>query len=141
MFIIERCYTSLQKKYDIPYPERLAENIISRNMRLLKDSLPNYPDQIKKAALRGDINSVNHRTAEFMASYFDVIVALNRKTHPGEKKLVNISLAECGILPADFENNIHELFKSISNSPEKTAGIAAAMADELKKTVNEKAMQ
>ncbi|MDE7293625.1 MAG: DUF4037 domain-containing protein [Oscillospiraceae bacterium] len=134
-------YTALQKKYDIPYPERLAENIISRNMRLLKDSLPNYPDQIKKAALRGDINSVNHRTAEFMASYFDVIFALNRKTHPGEKKLVNISLAECGILPADFENNIHELFKSISNSPEKTAGIAAAMADELKKTVNEQAMQ
>ncbi|MDE6594252.1 MAG: DUF4037 domain-containing protein [Oscillospiraceae bacterium] len=134
-------YTALQKKYDIPYPEKLADNIISRNMQLLADSLPCYPDQIKKAALRSDINSVNHRTAEFMASYFDVIFALNKKTHPGEKKLVSICLAECGILPADFENNISELFKSIGTAPEKTSKIAAVMADELKKTVNARAMQ
>ncbi|MCM1577360.1 MAG: DUF4037 domain-containing protein [Ruminococcus sp.] len=128
-------YGELQKRYTVPYPEKLAENIISRNMRLMKTALPNYPDQIKKAASRGDINSVNHRTAEFMASYFDVIFALNKKTHPGEKKLVSICLAECGILPADFENNIHELFKSIGTAPEKTSEIAAVMADELERVI------
>lgn len=121
-------YTELQKRYNIPYPKALADNIISRNMRLLSGSLPCYTGQIKKAAARGDINSVNHRVTEFMASYFDVIFALNGMTHPGEKKLVGICLAECKLLPRDFEKNISRLFQSIASCPEKTAEIAEEMA-------------
>lgn len=32
--------------------------------------------------------SVNHRVAGLIASYFDVLFALNRETHPGEKRLL-----------------------------------------------------
>ncbi len=44
-----------------------------------------YLDQIKLAVKRNDPISVNHRIAAFMASYFDIIFALNKVYHPGEK--------------------------------------------------------
>lgn len=51
----------------------------------MNGKLPSYDRQIKKAQERGDIVSVNHRITAFLESYFDVIFALNRQTHPGEK--------------------------------------------------------
>lgn len=126
-----------KKRFDIPYPEGLRKNIIERNMRLISGSLANYSDQIKKACTRRDRNSINHRVTEFMASYFDVIFALNRMPHPGEKRLMTICGAECSILPDDFEKNINSLFDCMGKSdfneiPEKIN----AMAEELEKAIS-----
>ena len=115
-------YTELQKKYDIPYPEKLRRNIISRNMKLLHGCLPSYDKQLSKAMGRDDIVSINHRTAAFLESYFDVIFALNRKTHPGEKKLVNICKKECELLPENFEENLRALFNLMGNSSHRLRG-------------------
>lgn len=108
-----------QTKYTMDYPEPLRRNIIQRNMALLSGSLPAYEDQIKKAVSRKDFNSIQHRTTEFLSSYFDVIFALNRKTHPGEKRLLSICQKECQILPLDFEKNIMDLFQSIFHDEER----------------------
>ncbi len=70
----------------IDFPENLRSAIIKNNRNLLNGKLPSYDRQIKKAQERGDIVSVNHRITAFLESYFDVIFALNRQTHPGEKK-------------------------------------------------------
>lgn len=106
-------FAEYQKRFTVPYPKKLKENIISRNMKLLSGALPSYDKQIKKASDRNDLVSVNHRTAEFLSSYFDVIFALNEKTHPGEKRLVQLCLETCKILPEDFEENINKLFKEM----------------------------
>ena len=58
---------------------------------------------------RGDLVSVNHRVTEFLASYFDILFALNEMTHPGEKRMQRICAAECQILPAYFEENLQRL--------------------------------
>ena len=79
--------SALQEKYRIPYPKKLKEKIISNNLKLLSGMLPSFDMQIKKAENRGDLVSVNHRVAEFLASYFDIIFALNEMTHPGEKRM------------------------------------------------------
>lgn len=104
---------SLVKKYNIPYSEELKNNIISNNMSLLSNALPSYDKQIQKAFIRQDIVSINHRVTEFLASYFDIIFALNKKMHPGEKRLVSQALQNCEILPRNFEKNIEGLLKNL----------------------------
>ena len=74
-----------KERFDIPYPEELRKNIIKQNSALLSGKIPSYDRQIMKAISRGDTVSINHRTAAFLESYFDIIFALHRKTHPGEK--------------------------------------------------------
>ena len=102
--------SELQKRYNVPYPKDLRKNILERNMKLLSGALPSYDMQIKKAAGRGDAVSINHRTAEFLASYFNIIFALNDLTHPGEKRLVQLCKERCKILPNNFEENLNGLF-------------------------------
>ncbi len=101
---------ALQKKYQIPYPQKLKENILSRNLNLLSGMLPSFDTQIRKAENRGDLVSVNHRVTEFLASYFDIIFALNEMTHPGEKRMQSICSQECRILPKHFDENLNRLF-------------------------------
>lgn len=99
-----------KKRFDVPYPQQLKQNIIDRNMQLLHTAMPAYELQIAKAVKRNDLVSINHRVAAFMESYFDVIFALNELTHPGEKRLVQLCKENCRILPANFEENLNKLF-------------------------------
>ncbi|MEE1219143.1 MAG: DUF4037 domain-containing protein [Ruminococcus sp.] len=122
-------FTKVQKKYTVDYPQTLKKNIIEKNRKLLSGTLPSYDKQIKKAADRGDIVSVNHRITEFLSSYFDIIFALNELTHPGEKRLVELCKRNCKLLPNDFEENINLLFASITNG--KAYDVAKKMIEEL----------
>ena len=108
---------ALQKRYSISYPQGLKKNIISKNMKLLHGMLPSFDAQIRKAEERGDLVSVNHRVAEFLASYFDVLFALNEMTHPGEKRMQSICARSCRILPAHFEENLQRLFSEMFREP------------------------
>lgn len=102
--------TNLKQKINTPYPQKLKNNIIKRNMMLMKDKpFASYYEQIEKALKREDLVSVNHRLAGFLASYFDVIFAKNEILHPGEKRLVKFALDNCKILPQNFELNIKAL--------------------------------
>lgn len=100
-------------RFNIPYPSQLKQNIIERNKKLLWGTLPAYSGQIQKAAGRGDLVSINHRTAAFLESYFDILFALNEKTHPGEKRLISLAKETCPILPACFEENLNSLFSHL----------------------------
>lgn len=101
----------LKDRINTPYPKELKQNIINRNMQLLKDKpFASYQEQVRKAVQRNDLNSVNHRVAAYMASYFDIIFAKNELLHPGEKRLVKYALDNCRVLPDEFEENIHSLY-------------------------------
>lgn len=100
---------ALQKRYTVPYPKRLRQNIIDRNMKLLSGYIPSYYDQIKKASERMDIVSVNHRITEFLSSYFDVIFAYNEVAHPGEKRLAAQCRRLCESVPENFEEDLNNL--------------------------------
>lgn len=103
----------LQRQYNIPYPDALKDSIIRQNLRLLRGNLPSYNLQIKKAAARKDWVSVNHRTAAFLESYFDIIFALNKLTHPGEKRMVQYAKEQAEVLPVHFEENLDCLFRNL----------------------------
>ena len=99
-----------KNKYTINYPKQLKENIIKRQLELIDSSMPAYPKQIKKAISRKDFVSINHRITEFLASYFDLLFAINEITHPGEKRLIKLCKKQCKILPENFEENLNSLF-------------------------------
>jgi hypothetical protein len=126
-------FSEIQKKYTVEYPEKLKENIINNNRKLLGGSLPSYDMQIKKAQSRGDIVSVHHRITEFLASYFDIIFALNKQLHPGEKRLVRLCKENCTKLPANFEENINALLAGVTNG--NSFEIAEKMICELDKVI------
>lgn len=128
--------TQLQKEFSVPYPEKLRHNIIEKNMRLLTGNLPSYDMQIKKAVERNDMVSINHRVSAFMESYFDIIFALNRVTHPGEKRLVELCLKNCEVLPLNFEENITALFYNMFTNSAEVSGILKNIVSEIKKIVD-----
>lgn len=100
----------MKRRFDVPYPAKLREDIISRNWKLLHSAMPAYEFQITKAVERSDLVSINHRVAGFLESYFDVLFALNEQTHPGEKRLIPLCKKSCPILPSNFEENLNSLF-------------------------------
>lgn len=126
-------FTRLHEKARCPYPEELKNAIIKRNMALLTGTLPSYDEQIKKAYYRHDYVSVNHRVAAFLESYFDVIFAVNELPHPGEKRLVALCERDCEKLPANFKENLMQLFQYMFQYD--VSDIIENMLTELKKIV------
>ena len=112
-----------QSRFSVPYPEALQDHIIRNNLRLLTANLPSYDRQIKKAVFRGDLASVNHRTAAFLESYFDILFALNSMTHPGEKRMVSYLKAQASVLPPDFEETLQSLLANLFTEPQAVPGI------------------
>lgn len=122
-----------RSRFDVAYPEQLKRNIIERNLKLLHTAMPAYDGQIAKAVERDDVVSINHRTAAFMESYFDIIFAANELTHPGEKRLVQLCRRDCGILPEGFEENINKLFQDLFTNKAAISGDLGRIVDELEK--------
>ena len=79
-------FAKLQEKSQRLYPPQLKRAIIAKNHPILRNVIPAYYNQIKKALERNDLISVNHRMAAFFSSYFDILFAINEILHPGEKK-------------------------------------------------------
>ncbi len=109
-------FAGLQQMTFVPYPEELRINIIHHNHAVLRRVIPSYTHQIEKAQSRDDLVSVNHRVAALLASYFDVLFALNRVLHPGEKRLVTFAEKNCKLLPKDFASNVDKLLRSTASA-------------------------
>jgi hypothetical protein len=55
---------------------------------VLGNIIHSYEQQIRSAFRRRDRVSLNHRTAAWLASYFDILFAANRRLNPGEELLL-----------------------------------------------------
>lgn len=104
-------FAHLQQKCAQPYPETLQRAIINKNHSVLRAVIPSYYGQIKKALERNDLISVNHRVAALFASYFDILFAMNKMLHPGEKKLLRFVLENCEKVPPNLEQHLEAIFK------------------------------
>jgi predicted nucleotidyltransferase len=102
-------HAELQRRARRPYPEELRRNIIGLNYPYLRDHPFSYRHQAAKALARHDGVSVNHRVATWLAGYFDIIFALNRVLHPGEKRLLEHVVRECPLLPAGMARAVERL--------------------------------
>jgi hypothetical protein len=128
---------ALKAKTDQPYPEPLRQAIIAKNHSVLRKVIPAYRRQIAKAVRRSDLVSINHRVAALIASYFDVLFAINRVLNPGEKRLLKFAVELCPKLPAGMADQIADVLRtSASVDPvllEKIDALLDNLDDLLKK--------
>jgi hypothetical protein len=115
-------YRKLQLHAARPYPEELARAIIEKKYRLLCCCHSAFQKQKLKAASRNDSVSVNHRTRAFLACYFDVLFALNRVPHPGEKRLLGLS-GSLELVPSALRDDIHALMSAGSRNETTEPGM------------------
>jgi len=127
---------TMQQKANSEYPEVLRENIIQCNLPILHQVIPAFGNQIMKAVRRQDWVSVNHRLAAYLASYFDILFALNRQLHPGEKRLT-LYAQQCALQPKHLKEHLEQLL-SPENKPDETwLTVLSAMSEEITDLVRE----
>ncbi len=114
----EDWFADLQQRCRQAYPERLRQTIIDKNYPLLRSNLSSYLHQLELSVSRKDLISLQHRTTAFLASYFDIIFALNRMPHPGEKRLLEYS-RQCELLPENMHEHIDGVLKASIVDPAK----------------------
>jgi hypothetical protein len=102
-------YRDLQAAAVRPYPQPLQRAIIARNHPTLRQTLSSYLAQIERAVRRGDSVSVQHRVTALLASYFDILFAVNELPHPGEKRLLEIAATRCARTPPDMQTQLNAL--------------------------------
>lgn len=105
-------FAELQAAARVPYPDALRENIVRYNQPILRSTISSYVGLLNKALRRHDEVSVNRLVATLLASYFDIIFAVNRQLHPGEKRLLATALATCDSLPDGFEADLRATLRS-----------------------------
>lgn len=86
------------------YPEATARRILAH----APVELAGYLDQLSKAQRRGDWASVLHRRTAWQTLWFDCLFALNRRYHPGEKRMVEHAEG-LDQLPHDFGRRWRDL--------------------------------
>ena len=79
-------FAELQRLAATPYPDELRRAIVRFNHPLLRSTRSSYRHQIELASMRNDPVGVQNRVTELLASVFDIVFALNRTLHPGEKR-------------------------------------------------------
>jgi hypothetical protein len=102
-------FANLHRQTREPYPSGLVQAILRKNRPVLGGGmLCCYLRQIRAAVVRHDPVSLNHRVAAWLASYFDILFAINGRFHPGEKRLL-IHAEELPILPQRALTDVGEL--------------------------------
>ncbi len=108
-------FRTLQERAHQPYPAELKRAIIAKNHPILRTNMSSYVHQIELALQRRDPVSVNHRVTALLASYFDIVFAVNEQPHPGEKRVLQFAHALCRELPTDMESRVGALLATLPN--------------------------
>lgn len=105
----------LQAEAQQPYPDALRRAILAKNYPILRRMSSSYVQQLELAQERQDLVSINHRITELLASYFDVLFAVNGVAHPGEKRLIQYAETLCEKRPPALREQVEILILSVCN--------------------------
>jgi hypothetical protein len=128
-------FERLQQWAQQPYPEALRHAIIAKNYPILRSTQSSYLYQIERAVQRRDLVSINHRIAALLASYFDVLFAVNRVPHPGEKRVVPFALRDCAHRPPNMPREIEALIQAVATGDQRIIAHVQVLLDSLDQVV------
>lgn len=131
----EGWFVALQEGAKQPYPEGLRRAVVAKNHPILRNTISSYLRQLEKAVRRRDLVSVNHRVAALLASYFDILFAVNRLPHPGEKRLLDYLERRGDTLPEGARRGVEALLlapvgETLPRASELLDGLDALLAAE-----------
>jgi hypothetical protein len=105
-------YRDLQRMATLPYPEPLRRAIVAMNHPILRRTISSYLAQIERAVRRDDSVNIQHRVTALLASYFDILFAVNELPHPGEKRLLQFAMTHCARTPPHMETQVNALLET-----------------------------
>ncbi len=125
-------HTALLRRADRPYPEALRRAVVARNHPLLRPARSSFLAQVSGALARRDAPAVLDRTASLLASYLDVLFALNRVPHPGEKRSAQWVARTCPLAPAAFAERLDAVAAAASpDAGGSLPGLLHGLVDDL----------
>lgn len=117
LFDTDGWYLTVLSRASVKYPEELRRAIVAKNQPILSTARGAYRRQIAKALARNDPVSVNHRVTALLASVFDIVFAVNRQTHPGEKRLLEWVQSICPERPPHFVEDVESVLAAAAGGP------------------------
>jgi hypothetical protein len=102
------------------YPEATRRRLLASHPELLRV----YLAQLRRAQARGDLLYVQHRRYTAQMVFFNALFALNRRYHPGEKRLL-IHAERCPLRPADCA----ERWSHVARIPADDMALADALGE------------
>ena len=130
-------FAALQERSREPYPEQLRQAIIAWTHPVLRKISASYRNQIAKAIRRNDSVSVSHRLAALLECYFDVLFALNRVLHPGEKRLLELAPKLCAKVPANMRAQVEKVLQGASSADQALPAAIDELIDGLDRLLQE----
>ncbi len=108
-------FAEMQRLAAAPYPDELRRAIVRFNHPLLRSTRSSYRHQIELASMRNDPVGVQNRVTELLASVFDIVFAVNRTLHPGEKRqLAHVALLGEAV-PSNFDGLVRSVIRSTAD--------------------------
>lgn len=117
-----------RERASVGYPEELRRAVVAHGWPLLRGTITSLPAQVATAARRSDLVALNHRVAELLSVVHDVVLAANRVTHPGEKRLGTLVPELCASLPEGFAARTTAVLTAAAD-PGRVVGAVTALVD------------
>lgn len=106
------------------YPEATRARILAHGREVIAE----WSSQLIAAQTRGDVPMVMHRRATIQAVLFDVLFAVNRRYHPGEKRMLD-HVDTLATRPHDFARRWTEACLLPADSPELPRQLGSLVDD------------
>jgi hypothetical protein len=106
----------------------------------LRNAISSYCHQIEKAVNRNDWVSINHRVAALLASYFDILFAVNPLPHPGEKRLIQIATAQYTKRPGRMVEQVQAVLRASAIGDQQVLDCANGLIDGLEQVLKDEGL-
>lgn len=114
----------LRKRLRSGYPEPTRQALLADNPIRLHA----YLEQLRTAQARGDLLYVQHRRYSLQMVFFNLLFALNRRYHPGEKRLLKHA-RKCPLRPAYMKGRWATIARLPANSRDLPNNIEALVEE------------
>jgi hypothetical protein len=115
---------ALRERLLAEYPEPTRHLLLQDHPALLRV----YLDQLRLAQSRGDLLAVQHRRYTLQMVFFNLLFALNRRYHPGEKRLI-IHGERCSLRPANLATRWSRVTRLAADNPELAEALGSLIDD------------